>query len=75
MPKKLRVRTLIDRQHVKVSERLLKSERQGFCHIFWLLRRKWGQKKNFLVVSEILTLFVNILTPDEKYYLSVKAGV
>ena len=32
--------------------------------------------KNFvLVVSETLTLFVNILTPDDKYTLSVKAIV
>ena len=30
---------------------------------------------DFLVVSEILTLFVNILTPDDKYSPSVKASI
>ena len=34
MPKKLRVRTLMDSQHGKRSERLLKPARQYFCHIF-----------------------------------------
>ena len=33
MPKKLRVRTLMDSQYVKESERLLKSARQHFCQI------------------------------------------
>ena len=34
MPKSPRVRTLMENQHVKVSERLLKSARQYFCHSF-----------------------------------------
>ena len=34
MPKKPRVRTLMDIQHVKGSERLLKSAWQYICHIF-----------------------------------------
>ena len=34
MPKKSRVRTLMDGQHVKRTERLLKSARQYFCYIF-----------------------------------------
>ena len=37
--------------------------------------KKISSKNSFLVVSEILRLFVNILTPDEKYSLSVKASV
>ena len=32
-------------------------------------------QKLFLEVSEILRLFVNILTADDKYSLSVKASV
>ena len=32
-------------------------------------------KNLFLVVYETLRLFVNILTPDDKYSLSVKASV
>ena len=34
MPQKPRVRTLIDSQQVKGSEKLLKSARHYFCHIF-----------------------------------------
>ena len=78
MPKKPRVRTLMDSQHVKGfkgSESLLKSARQYFCHIFWSLWKKISSKNSFLEVSEILRLFVNILTPDDKYSLSVKASV
>ena len=75
MPKKRRVRKLMDGQHNKGSKRQLKSARQYLCHICWSL---WGEislKSSVLVVSEILRLFVNILTPDEKYSLSVKASV
>ena len=75
MPKKPRVRTLMDSQHVKGSETLLKSARQNFCHIFWSFRKKISSKNSVLVVSEILRLFVNILTPDDKYSLLVKASV
>ena len=38
-------------------------------------RKNFILKNSVLVVSEILRLFVNILTPDEKYSLSVKASV
>ena len=75
MPKKIPVRNLMDSQHVKVSERLLKSPRQYFCHIFWSLWEEISSKTSVLVVSETLSLFVNILTPDDKYSLSVKASV
>ena len=34
MPKNPRVTTLMDSQDVKGSERLLKSARKDFCHIF-----------------------------------------
>ena len=63
----------MDSQHVKGSEILLKSAWQYFSHIFWLLLKKTSSRKSFLVVSDILGHFVNILTPDEKYSLSVKA--
>ena len=75
MPKKPRVRTQIDNQQVKEAERLLESARQDLCHIFWSLWKKVSSKSSFLIVSEILRLFVNIFTPDEKYSLSVKASV
>ena len=34
MPKKPRVKTLMDSQHVKGSGRLIQSAQQYFCHIF-----------------------------------------
>ena len=67
MPKNPRVRKLMDGQHNKRSERLLKSSRQYLCIIFDHSEGK--------AAPEILRLFVNLLTPDEKYSLSVKAGV
>ena len=75
MLKKLRVRSLIDSQHVKETKTLLKSAPECLHYIFWLLSKKIGSKNSFSQVSEILTLFVRILTPDNKYILSVKAGV
>ena len=78
MPKKPRLRTLMDRQHVKEfkgSKSLLTSARQYSCHIFLSLRKSISPKKSVLVVSEILRLFVNILTPNDKYSLLVKANV
>ena len=55
MPKKPRVRTIMNSQHVKGSKKLLKNR--------------------LFVVSEILRLFVNVLTPNDKYPLSVKDSV
>ena len=75
MLKKPRVRTLMDRQHVKGYETLQKSAEQYFCQVFLSLWEKTSSNKSVFVVSEILTLFVNILTPDDKYFLSVKANV
>ena len=75
MPKEPRIRTLMDSQHVKVFETLHKSELQYFFHIFWPLWKEISRKNLVLVVSEIYRLFVNILTPDDKYSLSVKSSV
>ena len=75
MPKKPLVRTFMDGQHVKGSESLFTSARQYFFHIFWSLWKEISSSISVLVVSEILTLFFNILTLDEKYSLSGKASV
>ena len=72
MLKKTRVRTLMDSQHVKVSETLVKSARLYICDIFWSLWKKTSSGNSLLVVSIILILFVNILTHDDKYSVSVK---
>ena len=47
MPKKSRVKTLMDSQRVKASETLLKSARQYFCHIFLLLKEIQLEKFSF----------------------------
>ena len=75
MPKKPRVRTLMDSQNVKRSKTVPNSARQYFCHIFWSFWKEIGSKNSVLAVSEIIKLFVNILTPDDKYSLSVKGSV
>ena len=75
MPKKSCDRTLTDSQHVKRSERLLKSAQQYFSHIFLSHWKEISTKNSVLVVSEISKLFANILTPDDKYSLLVKASV
>ena len=62
-------------QYVKMSETLLKSARQYLWSLFGSLWQEISSKNFVLVVSEILRLFVNILKPDEKYSLSVKASV
>ena len=65
----------MDSQHVKGSDTLLKYARQKFCQIFWSLPKSFSSKNSVLVVSEILRLFVKILTADDKYSLSVKVSV
>ena len=75
MPKMPSVRTRVGSQHVKGSKTVRKSARQCFCHISWWFWKKIGSKTSVLVVSEVLRLFLNILTPDEKYSISVKASV
>ena len=75
MSKKPRVKTLMDSQHVRGLETLHKSAMQYFGHIFWSLWKEISSKNSLLVVSEVLRLFVNTLTPDDKYSLSVKASV
>ena len=75
MPNKPRVRILLDTQHVKVSETLLKSAQQYFSHLFWSSEKKISSRNSFLAVSESLRFFVNIFTPDENYSASVKASV
>ena len=75
MLKKPCVTTPMESQHNKGSERLLKSARQDFCHIFLSLSKEISSENSVLVVCGILRLFVNILTPDDNYSLSVKASV
>ena len=75
MPKKPLVRTLMGSQHVKGSERVFRLSWLDFSHLFLTPRKKFNSKNCVLIVSEILRLFINILTTDDKYSLSVKACV
>ena len=54
-------------QRVNGSQALLKSALHHFYLIFPLIRDERSWKKLLLVRSEILGLFVNTLTADEKY--------
>ena len=75
MAKKSRLRRPIHSEQVKGYETPQKYIRQYFSHFFWSLRKKIPSKNSVLVVSQILRLFLNILTPDDKHSLSVKASV
>ena len=46
-----------------------------FLSYFLSLWKEISLNNSVLVVSEIFRLFVNILTPDDKYSLSVKPSV
>ena len=75
MSKKPRLRILSESEHVKGSGTLLKSGGQYISHIFWSLWKEISSKNSVLVVSEIMKLFLNILTPNDKYSIWVKASV
>ena len=69
------VRTPMGIQDVKNTKTPFKTVLQYFCQIYWSLLEKMSLRNSVFVVPEILRLFVKILTPDEKYSLSVKASV
>ena len=54
-------------QRVNGFETLLKSARHHYFPLFPRFRDKLSWKKSALVTSEIFLLFVNKLTPDDKY--------
>ena len=65
----------MDSHHINRSETVVKAVQQYFCYIFLSLWKKIGSKNCALAVYQILRPFVNILSPDDKYSLSVKASV
>ena len=69
MPKKPHVRTLMESEHVKVSETLLKFSWLKFFHIFLSIWKNFCSKNSVLVACEILGQFDNVLTPHNKYSL------
>ena len=54
-------------QRVKGFETLLKSARHNYFPVFPQIRDKLSWKLSALVLSGIFRLFVNTLTPDDKY--------
>ena len=69
MSKRPRFRTPLDNQHVKGSQTQLKPARQHFYDIISSLWEKWSLKMSLLLKLEILGLFSNTLTADDKYFL------
>ena len=67
MYKKHPFRTLLDNQHVKRSQTLVKSAWQYFYDFFRHSERKWFGKKPLLVICEILWHLVNTLSTDDKF--------
>ena len=66
-PLKRRFRTSFNSQHVKGSQRLVKSAWEHFYHIFPSLCRDMICKISPLFKFEIIGVFVNTLTIDAKY--------
>ena len=59
--------TQFGNQRVSEFETLLKSSRHHYFSIFPWIQDKLSWKISALVTSEISRLFVNTLTPDDKY--------
>ena len=69
MSKKLGFTGPFDKQHGKADQTLVKSKRHHFYQIYRSLWRQVSWKKSLLVLYKVLTMFVNILTADDKHFL------
>ena len=67
LSKKRCLRTSFNSQHVKVSQTHVKSALEHFYHIFQSLWEKMILKISLLLKFELLGVFVNIFTADDKY--------
>ena len=67
LSKKRRFRTRFDSQHVKAFQILVISPWECFYHVFPSFSGKLIWKMSPLVLHEILRVFVNRLTADDKY--------
>ena len=76
MPKEPCVRTLMEGEYVKVYETLLKILTAVVLqYSLWYIWKNFDSKNSFLLVAEILRLFLYILPPIDKNSLSVKVSV
>ena len=69
MCKKFPSRIPLQKEHAKPVSALFESARQHLYHINWSMGRQLNCKKSLLVICKIWRLFVNILSPVEKYSL------
>ena len=67
LPKRRRLRARIESQHVKASQILAKAPWECFDHVFWFFSGKLIWKISPLVLGEIIGVFFNILTDDDKH--------
>ena len=67
LSKKRSFRTRFDCQHVKGSQILRKSQWDRFFHVFPSFSENLIWKMFPLVIGEILGVYVNTLTADDKY--------
>ena len=58
-----------DKQHSKLDQTLLRSERHHLYHIYRSLWRQLSWKKYLLVICKLLGMFINTLTVDPTYSL------
>ena len=67
--KKCRFPLPFDKQHGKRCQRLYRSTRRHVYDIHGSLQKIFSLKKSLLVICQILILFVNRFTADDKYSL------
>ena len=67
LSKKCRFRTRFDNQHVKPSQILAKSPSEHFDNVFSSFSKKLILEISPLVLGQILGVFVNLFTADDKY--------
>ena len=74
MSKRSFFRTTFDSQRIKGSKTRLKSARKHFDPLDWSIRDKLSWRLSLLIRFEILRLFVNTLTDDDKHYRHCKGN-
>ena len=67
MSKTSPLRWRFEEQHGKRAQKHLKSPSKHLFHIHWSLWRQLCCKRSLLVISQILWLFADILTANDKY--------
>ena len=69
MSKKCRITGLLKSNMVRGTKHCWNLNHTPFYHIYCSLWRQLSWRKSLLVICKFLSMFVNILTADDKYYL------